>query len=378
MNILIAPNAFKNSLTADDAARAIAQGLEQSRLDCQCQRFPVADGGDGTGTLIIKHRNGQPVTVETVDALGREIDAIFGLIDDETTAVIEMAAASGLRILKEDERNPLQATSYGTGLMIKAALDHSVDRIILGMGGSATVDGAMGMLMALGVQFKDADGELISTPAQLTELQSIDITGLDHRLRHCHVTVLCDVDNLLLGDEGAATVFGPQKGASEDDVEVLDQALTRLAEVALKTTGKDMAAVKHGGTAGGAAAGLYALLNAELVSGGAYFLQLTNFEAALQQANLVITGEGSIDRQTLQGKAPFAVASAAKQHQLPVIGLAGAVPLEQDPELSKYFDTLLAIGNEPADLPTALHHTYDNLRRTACELGNLMALSAQQ
>jgi len=375
MNILIAPNAFKHSLTAGDAARAIAQGFEQSRLDCSCQLFPVADGGDGTGTLIIKQLKGQPVTVETADALGREIDAIFGLIDNETTAVIEMAAASGLRMLKEDERDPLRATSYGTGLLIKAALEHGVKCIILGMGGSATVDGAMGMLIALGVQFKDSNGHLLDTPAQLTALQSIDVSRLDHRLQYCHITVLCDVDNMLLGDEGAAAVFGPQKGACEEDVKLLDQALTRLAEVALNTTGKHMATVKYGGTAGGAAAGLYALLNAELVNGGAYFLQLTGFETALQQADLVITGEGTIDQQTLQGKAPFAVASAAKRHLLPVIGLAGAVPLEQDTELYRYFDALLAIGNEPADLPIALHHTYDNLRRTACQLGNLVALN---
>jgi len=374
MNILIAPNAFKHSLDAPAVAGAIALGFEQSKLDCTCQLFPVGDGGDGTGSLIIKKLKGELVETSVHDALGRQITAQFGLIDNGNTAVIEMADAAGIRLLKKEELNPLIANTTGTGEMIKHALDKGARKIIIGMGGSATVDGGTGILMALGIRFLNSNNEPITSPAELTELNTINLSGLDKRVAGCEITVLCDVDNLLLGKEGAAAVFGPQKGASPEDVEVLDAALKKLAGVTLTQTGIDIAAVKHGGTAGGAAAGLYGLLQAKLVSGGTYFLELTGFNASLQNARIVITGEGSIDEQTLQGKAPFAVACAAKQKGLPVIGLAGKVPLVNSEELSRYFDMLLAIGNEPGDLDTALSHTRDNLVRTAKQIGNLLAL----
>lgn len=373
MNILIAPNAFKHSLDAMAAAEAIALGLGQSKLECTCQLFPVGDGGDGTGSLIIQKLNGELVGANVHDALGRAITARFGLIDKGQTAVIEMADAAGIRLLKKEELNPLVASTVGTGEMIKQALDKGARKILIGMGGSATVDGGIGILIALGIRFLDINNEIITSPGKLNRLKDIDLSGLDQRIAHCEITVLCDVDNLLLGTEGAAAVFGPQKGASPQDVEILDVALKTLAEVTLKLTGIDISAVKHGGTAGGAAAGLYGLLNARLVSGGTYFLELTNFNMALQNAQLVITGEGSIDEQTLQGKAPFAVASAAKQKKLPVIGLAGKVPLIASREMERYFDMLLAIGNEPADLNTALKHTHNNLVRTAKQIGDLLA-----
>jgi glycerate kinase len=376
MNILIAPNAFKHSLTAEETASAIREGLMQSKLDCECECFPVADGGDGTGELIIKKCDGQLAASEARDALGRKIKASFGLIDNGKTAVIEMADASGIRLLKREELNPLIATSFGTGEQIKAALDLGVSKIIIGMGGSATVDGGCGILKALGIRFLNAGNqELTGLPGSLTELDTIDVTGIDERILTCEVIVLCDVDNLLLGEKGAAAMFGPQKGASADDVKKLDAALGRLAQAALQQTGKDMAAVKYGGTAGGAAAGLFALLNARLVNGIDYFLELTGFEAALKKADLVITGEGSIDEQTLQGKGPYGVAYRAKLQGLPVIALAGNVPLVPDKNLQKYFDVLLPIGHQPCDLATALKVTAGNLKRTAVELGNLLAIA---
>lgn len=374
MNILIAPNAFKHSLDALAAARAIAQGLEQSKLTCTCQLFPVGDGGDGTGSLIVQQLNGELVSAKVHDALGREITAQFGLIDNGKTAVIEMADAAGIRLLKKEELNPLIANTIGTGEMIKQALDKGARKIVIGMGGSATVDGGIGILIALGTRFLDADNKTITLPGKLSCLKTIDLSGLDKRIADCEITVLCDVDNLLLGKKGAAAVFGPQKGASPQDVGILDAALKRLAEVTLQQTGVDISAVKHSGTAGGAAAGLYGLLQAKLVSGGTYFLEVTGFDQALQNAQMVITGEGSIDEQTLQGKAPFAVANAAKQKHLPVIGLAGKVPLAYYGGLDDYFDMLLPIGDEPTDLHTALSHTHDNLIRTAKQIGNLLAV----
>jgi glycerate kinase len=375
MHILIAPNAFKNSLSAQAAADALAKGLRQSSLSCTTECFPIADGGDGTAQLIIQKLNGEIVPVTITDPLGRPVKTSFGLIDGGQTAVIEMADASGLRLLKTDELNPLRATSYGTGEMIKAALDTGARKIIIAMGGSATVDGATGILSALGARFLNAAGNaLANLPESLSQLESIDLSGLDSRITGCEVVVLCDVDNQLLGDNGAAAVFGPQKGAGAAAVKLLDAGLAKLSEVALKTTGKDMAAIKYGGAAGGASAGVYALLNTKLVNGINYLLDITRFDDALQNAQLLITGEGSIDEQTLQGKGPFGVASRAKAKGLPVIGVAGKIPLESNEKLNQYFDVLLAIGNGPADIAAALADTEKNLVRTGQSIGEMLKI----
>jgi glycerate kinase len=375
MHILIAPNAFKNSLAADQAANAIEVGFLQSSLTCSCECFPIGDGGDGTGELIIKKFGGIRITGEVYDPLNRRISASFGWIDNAKTAVIEMADASGIRLLKPEESNPLIASSYGTGEQIKVALDKGAKKILICMGGSATVDGATGMLSALGARFLDDSGnELADLPEALVNLATIDLSNLDKRIIDCEVIVLCDVDNLLLGEKGAAAMFGPQKGASAENVKKLDDALSRLSEITLQQTGKDMSTIQYGGTAGGAAAGLYALINAELVNGIEYFLELTRFDDSLNKADLVITGEGKIDEQTLQGKGPIGVAKRAKLKGIPVIGLAGKIPLEKNSELEQYFDVLIPIGNEPVDLATALHDTYNNLKRTAREIANLLAM----
>jgi len=375
MHILIAPNAFKNSLTAEAVALAIKEGLMQSRLRCTCECFPIGDGGDGTAELIIKKRNGILVETSVHDPFGKTITTHFGLIDDGKTAIIEMADASGLRLLKQDALNPLLATSFGTGEQMKIALGKGAKKIIIGMGGSATVDGGCGILMALGIRFLDAaGGELKGLPGNLTGLAAVDLSGLDKRILETEIEVLCDVDNLLLGKNGAAAMFGPQKGASPSGVVQLDAALSALAAIALQQTGKDMATVLYGGTAGGASAGLFAFLNAKLVNGIEHFLALTGFDQSLATANLVITGEGSIDEQTLQGKGPFGVAYRAKRNNLPVIGLAGKVPVEKNDALQQYFDVLMPIGNQPVDLQTAMAGTEKNLVRTAIALGNMLAL----
>jgi glycerate kinase len=376
MHILIAPNAFKNSLTAWEVAQAIEKGLKQSKLTCTCECFPIADGGDGTAGLIIKKFDGNRITKKVRDPLGRIISSSFGLIDDGHTAVIEMADASGLRLLNEDELDPLLATTFGTGELIKLALDEGVSRIIIGLGGSATVDGGIGIVKALGARFLNSeDEELLDMPKSLVYLNKIDLSGLDPRVFDCDITVLCDVDNKLLGSMGAAAVFGPQKGASSEGVLKLEASLSKLRNVALKETGRDMGAVVSGGAAGGSAAGLYAFLNATIVNGAEYFLKLTGFEESLKISDLVITGEGSIDEQTMLGKGPYAVALMAKKRNLAVIGLAGKVPMKENESLRQYFDVLMAIGHGPTDIATAMQFTVDNLIRTSCEMGNLLAFA---
>jgi len=370
MHILIAPNAFKNSLSASDAAEAIKKGLLKSGLSCECTCFPVGDGGDGTAELIIKHNNGVIISAEVHDPLGRKINSSFGLIDNGKTAVIEMADASGLRLLKHDEYDPMHASSLGTGELIKHALNKEVNKIILCIGGSATVDGATGIAQALEIRFLDRNGnELKNLPSELIELHSIDLSSINKRILNCHLVVLCDVENPLLGSNGAAAVFAPQKGALPANVIKLEERLTKLSDVIFKETGKNISSIKYGGAAGGVAAGLHALLNAGLINGIDKFLSLTHFEDALNNIDIVITGEGSIDMQTLQGKGPFGVAKMAKQKNKPVIGIAGQIPKEIPIELKEYFDLLLSINEESFDMPTALKNTAINLERTACSIG---------
>jgi glycerate kinase len=376
MNILIAPNAFKNSLTATQVAVAIEQGLKLSKLKCDTTCFPIADGGDGTGSLIIESCKGEVIYRQVHDPLSRIIDSSFGLIDNGQTAIIEMADASGLRLLKNDERDPLKASSYGTGELIKFALDAGVNKIILAMGGSATVDGGCGILNALGISFFNPDGDnLPALPGELINLVKIDDSLLDKRIFDCELVILCDVNNKLSGQEGAAAVFGPQKGATTEQVQILDGFLKNFASITEKQFGINVTDLKYGGAAGGAAAGLHAYLNAKLVDGIDYFLSLTGFDNALQDSNVVITGEGSIDRQTLQGKGPYGVAMRAKKLNILVIGLAGNVPLKPDDELQQYFDVLISINNEAVELPIAMANTQQNLIRTATIIGNLIALN---
>ena len=378
MHILVAPNAFKHSLDARAAAAAIRDGFLQSQLQCRVTCFPIGDGGDGTCALIHERLKGTLVTHTVSGPLGKPVAATYSLVHNGTTAVMEMADASGIRLLAPEERNPLDASSAGTGELIRHALGQGVQQIILGMGGSATVDGGCGILHALGVRFLDKQGkELVPTPRGLQQLHRVDRSGMDDRLQHIAITILCDVENRLLGAEGAATVFGPQKGASPAEVEVLESFLHRLSRIVLQETGKEMTTVPSGGTAGGAAAGLYALANARLVNGIDHFLQLTGFEAVLATADWLVTGEGSLDEQTLGGKGPFGVAQLARQRGIPVIGMAGRVPIEPSKELLDVFPVLLPISHEALTLQEALDHTADNLRRTAQAAGNLMA-SVQQ
>jgi glycerate kinase len=334
----------------------------------------VGDGGDGTASIIIQHFGGFFTHVRASDPLGRKINASLGFIDEGETAVIEMADVSGLKLLQSQEYDPMRATSFGCGELIRAALNREAKKIILGVGGSATVDGGCGALQAMGVRFLDASGnELKGIPGSLTELQAIDISGIDKRIFETEFIILCDVDNFLLGPKGAASVFGPQKGASENDVIQLENALTKLRDISFIQTGSDLNKLRYGGAAGGISAGLHVYLNAKLVQGIDYFLETTGFDKALENTDILITGEGSIDLQTLEGKGPFGVARRAKKKNIMVIGLAGEVLSGDITELNEYFDVLIAVNPPAEDLKTAMIHTSANLRRSSMELGKMIA-----
>ncbi|MGV3504332.1 MAG: glycerate kinase [Adhaeribacter sp.] len=375
MHILIAPNTFKHSLDTFQVAEAIRQGLESSALPATLTLFPIADGGEGLLDILVRFYQGQKVPVSVQDPLGRQITACYGLIREGQTAVIELAAASGLKWLQAEELNPLAASTYGTGQLMRAALEAGVRDFIIGLGNSATVDGGTGLLQALGCRFLDAQGSPLGLGAQaLASLQQVEVDQLDPRLASCRIRVACDVENPLLGTQGAARVFGPQKGADAATVEKLEGYLGHLRQVTLRDLGRDMAGYCHGGAAGGTAAALKAFLSAELLPGVDFLLNLTNFDQALSRADLLITAEGEINTQTLAGKGPYGAAKLAKARHLPVIALTGQVPENLNLAEFVHFDAVFPISRGPVTLQQALQTTARDLARTACQVGNLLHL----
>lgn len=326
MKIVVAPNAFKGSITAREAADAIELGIIEADLrDIDVEKFPIADGGDGVVDVLKDAFQGNYVSSSARDPLFRNITTEFCFLPVKKTAVIEMASASGLRLLKDNEKTPLNTSTAGTGDLIKAALDLNVERLLIGLGGSATNDGGCGMASALGVKFKDKKGITIEPVGKnLKEIDQIDMSGLDSRLAKVDIEAICDVSNPLLGNQGAATVYAPQKGASPDDVELLEIGMENLANVIKRDLGVSVHTMPSGGAAGGIGAGIYAFLNASLRPGADIVLDLIEIDKAIENCDLVITGEGQIDGQTVYGKAPAAVASRAMKFQKPCLAFAGS------------------------------------------------------
>lgn len=359
MRVVIAPDKFKGTLTADEAARAIEAGFRRARPDVQIVRLPVADGGDGTLAAVLAG-GAERVEARVTGPTGEPVDAAFALTGDDG-ALVEMAEASGLRRLPGGRFAPRDATTYGTGELIRAALDRGVHRLVLGIGGSATTDGGTGMASALGARFLDADGnELPPGGAALLRLAHIETADLDPRIAKTEVTVACDVDNPLVGPHGAATVYGPQKGAAGDDVLLLDSALRRYARVVADDLGIEVEEVPGAGAAGGLGAGAIAFLGATLRPGIELVLDAVGFDEAVASADLVVTGEGSLDAQSLRGKAPHGVAKAATAHGVPVVALAGQVSVPEP--------RLRAAGIEEAHALTDLEPDLARCRADAAAL----------
>ena len=330
MRILIAPDKFKSSMSATKAAAMIAAGVKAVYPDAEIIEMPLADGGEGLVDVLNVGSNGQLQQTMVTGPLGKAVNARWGLIDKGKTAVIEMAAASGLTLVPEKYRNPALTTTYGTGELIKAALDKGCTKLIIGIGGSATNDGGTGMARALGAVFTDRQGRSLSGGgAELVELERIDISGLDQRLRRVETVVASDVDNPLTGPQGAAYTYAPQKGATPEVVERLDRALKRYSEVVKRDLGYDLEKAKGAGAAGGLGAGLIAFLDAEIQPGVNLVLDQMEFDSVLHNCNLVITGEGKLDQQTVHGKVPVGVARRAREKKIPVLALTGT--LEANP-----------------------------------------------
>ncbi len=366
MKFVLAPDSFKESMTAKEAALAMELGIKQVFPDAECILVPMADGGEGTVESLVAHTEGRIVRVQVTGPLGTPVEAEYGLSGDGRTAIIEMAGASGIQLVRPEDRSPLHTTTYGTGELIRSALDQGARHILMGIGGSATNDGGAGMVQALGVSLKDAEGrELPYGGAALAELRTIDVAGLDPRLAAAKIEVACDVTNPLTGPEGASFIFGPQKGATPAMAEQLDRALRHYAQILLEQTGRDVSHVMGAGAAGGLGAGLLAFLDAELKRGVELVLEYTNLRERMKGADYVFTGEGSIDRQTRFGKTPFGVASAAQALGIPVIAFAGRIG-EGSEELYAYgFSAIVGILREILPLDEALREGPGNLASAA-------------
>ena len=330
MNIVIAPDSFKGSLSASEVADTIAMGILGVHSDSIIVQKPMADGGEGTTRAIVKATGGDIFTSEVFGPLGASqlLNACFGIIkmNNKKVAIVELAEAAGLAGVPQEKRNPLYTTTYGFGQLIVAALDRSVDKLILALGGSATNECGCGMIQALGAKFKDAFGDEIvgeMTAALLSQVSSIDLSGFDQRLEKVEIEICCDVNNILLGDAGASKVYGPQKGASSQIVMQLEQNMNTIINIIEKTTGKSVRHMRGSGAAGGTAAALLSFTNAVLMPGGALVMQLCNLEHAIEQADIVITGEGQLDTTSKMGKVVTPIAQLANKYDKPVIVVVG-------------------------------------------------------
>ncbi|MEH7308839.1 glycerate kinase family protein [Neobacillus drentensis] len=362
MKFVLAPDSFKESMTAKKAALAMEKGILKVFPDAECVIVPMADGGEGTVESLVSMSNGEMIKTEVIGPLGEKRIAEFGLLGEGQTAVIEMATASGLELIHPEDRNPLVTTTFGTGQLIKHALDKGVSRILIGIGGSATNDGGAGMLQALGVSFKDQNGEELSFGGgALGRLHSIDVSGLDERIFAVKIDVACDVTNPLIGDNGASAIFGPQKGASPEMVKLLDRNLSLYANLIKQKLGKEIAFMEGAGAAGGLGAGLVAFLNAQLKKGVELVIEYTGLEERVKGADYVFTGEGSIDGQTLYGKTPYGVASIALKHSVPVIAFAGRIGNGVEPLYDHGFNAIIGILPGVTNLTEALEKGETNL-----------------
>ncbi|ELX4187345.1 glycerate kinase [Vibrio vulnificus] len=366
MKIVIAPDSYKESLTAMDVAIAIEKGFKQVLPDAHYVKLPMADGGEGTVQSMVDATGGTIIEHTVSGPLGQPVCGFFGLLGEGKTAVIEMAAASGLHLVTPAQRNPLITTTFGTGELIKAALDHGVEHIIVGIGGSATNDGGIGMAQALGIKLLDAQGNALGYGGgELAKLATIDCSQLDPRLAQVRLEVACDVDNPLCGTKGASAVFGPQKGATPDMVKILDENLAHYAAIIKQQLGADVRDMAGAGAAGGMGAALLGLLNAELRPGIEIIMDAVHLDEIVADADLVITGEGRIDSQTIHGKTPIGVARTAKKHGLPVIGIAGCLSADCGVVHEHGLDAVFAVVNRSVDLPTALAEAAENVELTA-------------
>lgn len=377
MKFILATDSFKESMTSKEACNAMERGIKKIIKDAECIKIPMADGGEGTVEALVYATKGKFKNVMVTPPMIEEekINAIYGILGDGKTAVIEMAAASGLELVKRERRNPLKSTTFGTGELILDALNNGVKNIIIGIGGSATNDGGVGMLMALGAKFYDIEGKEIGVGGEeLLRLEKIDISNLDTRLKDVNIEVACDVTNPLVGENGASRIFGPQKGATPKMIEILEESLTNYGRVIKNELGIDILYVEGAGAAGGLGGGILAFLGGELKRGIGIIIKYSKLKEQIQEADFVFTGEGAIDAQTIFGKTPMGVASVAKECGVKTIAFAGKVDEGVENLYDLGIDAIFSIMLGVTDLDTALKNGEKNLEKTVENVVRLLVL----
>ncbi|HIE5387698.1 TPA: glycerate kinase [Enterobacter cancerogenus] len=378
MKLVIAPDSWKESLTALEVATAIEDGFREVWPDAEYVKIPVADGGEGTVDAMVAATSGERVVVEVTGPLGTRIPSFYGISGDKQSAFIEMAAASGLELVPASARNPLKTTSWGTGELIRHALDAGVNHIIIGIGGSATNDGGAGMVQALGAKLlNDRAQPLGYGGGELATLAQIDLSGLDARLAECRIEVACDVSNPLTGPEGATAVFGPQKGATAEMVTALDDALGHYAKIIARDLDIDVLSLAGGGAAGGMGAALYAFCGATLRQGIEIVTDALRLDEQVADADIVITGEGRIDSQTIHGKVPVGVAKVAKRYNKPVIGIAGSLTADVGVVHQHGIDAVFSVLYSICTLEDALGNAQANLRMAARNIAAVLKVGKE-
>lgn len=370
---VVAPDSFKESMTAKEVCNAMENGIKKADSAAEVIKVPMADGGEGTVDSLVDATHGQRVIVEVTGPLENKISAYYGILGNGTTAVIEMAKASGLEIVEKKKRNPMITTTFGTGELIRDALDHNVKEIIIGLGGSSTNDGGSGMAQALGAKLLDQNNHQISFGGgNLDKLDKIDISNLDSRLQEVKIILASDVTNPLIGKDGASRVFGPQKGATPEMVEKLENNLQHYAKIVKRDLNKEVALVSGAGAAGGLGAGLMAFTTCEMRRGVDLAIEVTKLEEKIRDADYVFTGEGGTDFQTKFGKTPYGVAKLGKKYHKPVISLAGYLGEGIDSLYSEGFTAIFGIIPGACDLSTALKNGPSNVARTTENIVRLL------
>ena len=383
MRILLAPDSFKEATSAEAIAQAMARGIKRGNPQAECRLIPLSDGGEGLTQALVHATAGTLHNVETVDAIGRPIIAQFGFLGNKhtsRTAVVELASASGLEQVSPADRDPMAASTFGTGLLIHAAIDAGADRIVLGLGGSATTDGGTGLARALGFRFLDTAGHDIPLGGgSLVDLERIDDSRVSDSIKNVPIVLACDVTNPLTGPEGAAHVFAPQKGATATQVELLDQGLANLARAIMQYNGRDIEHAPGAGAAGGTGGGMLGLLNATVKPGIELVLNLAHGREACAWADVVITGEGSIDSQTPYGKVPSGIAKLAQSQGKPTIAIGGTVT--RDPHTVEALNkagiiATFGIAPGPANLTTLIANTERNVEITCAAIASTLRVAS--
>ena len=372
---VLAPDSFKESMTAKEVCVAMEKGIKKVFSDAEIIHVPMADGGEGTVESLVDATNGHKEYIEVQGPLPEQkVKAYYGILGDEKTAVIEMAQASGLMLVEPRDRNPLTTTTYGTGELIKAALDRGVSTVIIGIGGSATVDGGIGMAQALGVKFADKYGNNIEpTGRSLTKIDKISMENMDKRIKKVNFIIASDVENTLTGKNGAAAVFGPQKGATPDEVKLLDKGLSHYAEILRRDLDKDVEDIAGSGAAGGLGAGLIAFLDAKLQSGVEVVANTVDLAEKISNADYVFTGEGGMDFQTKYGKTPFGVAQVAKKYQKPVFAEAGYLGERIEELYDIGISAIFGIVDKSESIEESLEKGPQNVERTTENIARLIS-----